>query len=125
MAFFEAVAICFLKYAVFSGRASRSEYWNFVLFLVIALIGVGALDSVLFDGQVSGAINGFQVKTIGPFSTLFLLAVLCPTVAAGWRRMHDTGRSGLHLLYPVIVVVGVSMYFAFMAGFVPQLIPAA
>jgi len=69
VAFFEAVAICFLKYAAFSGRASRSEYWNFVLFLVIALIGVDVLDSALFSGQVSGSINGFQVKTSGPLST--------------------------------------------------------
>jgi uncharacterized membrane protein YhaH (DUF805 family) len=121
VAFFEAVAGCFLKYAVFSGRASRAEYWNFVLFLVLAMIAVSALDYVVFGGQVTQTIDGFTVETSGPLGALFMLSVLCPLLAVGSRRMHDSGRSGLHLFYPLIAMLGISMFFAFMTGFAPLL----
>ena len=121
MAFFEAVATCFLKYAVFSGRGSRAEYWSFVLFLVLVLIVVNLLDYTVFGGQIKRTFDGFTVQTSGPLSALFLLSVLCPLLAAGCRRMHDSGRSGVHLFYPLIAMLGVSMFFAFMTGFIPQL----
>lgn len=92
-----------------------------MLFLVLAMIAVSVLDNVLFGGQVSSTVNGFRVETSGPLGALFLLAVLCPVMAAGWRRMHDSGRGGLHLLYPMIVMAGISMFFAFMTGTIPLL----
>jgi len=121
VSFIVAVTTCFLKYAVFSGRASRLEYWNFVLFLVLASIGFNLLDFALFGGKLIGSINGLRVEISGPLGALFVLVTLCPAMAAGWRRMHDTGRSGLYLLYPAIVVAGISMFFAFMTGFTPLL----
>jgi uncharacterized membrane protein YhaH (DUF805 family) len=78
-------------YAQISGRASRSEYWWFVLFTVIAGAAAGVLD-VLFPGDL--------------LQTLFGIATLIPSFALGIRRMHDIGKSGWWLLIGVIPIIG-------------------
>lgn len=103
----EAIRRCLRGYVRFGGRASRPEYWYFILFLILAQIGLGIVDTALFGSAENG--------DAGPLGSLFSLAMLPPTLAAGWRRMHDTGRSGLFLLYPLIVIVGI-MSFAGMTG---------
>jgi len=73
-----AISACFKKYATFSGRASRSEYWFFYLFYAIV------------------------------FSTLqylFIIPLWLPLFAAGIRRIHDTGRSGWFILVPIYNLV--------------------
>lgn len=79
MSFSAAVSTCFAKYATFSGRASRSEYWYFVLFYVIASFFGGIVDGV------TGALVGTAVVS---------LALFIPSISVGARRLHDTGRSG-------------------------------
>ena len=74
MTFQESVRVCFSKYADFSGRASRSEYWWFFLFIVL----VGTATSFVSDYV----------------SAIFLLGTLLPSLAAATRRLHDTQRSG-------------------------------
>lgn len=96
MSFSDAIRTCFRKYATFSGRASRPEYWYFVLF--------GFLGSIVTDLVSDG------------LSSLFSLVLLLPTLSAGWRRMHDSGRSGLYLLYPIIAVIGTMSFAAFIGG---------
>ena len=100
MGFTQSVKTCFSKYVVFSGRASRSEYWWFVLFVIAVSIGLLILGSLLFGsdpetGQGSTALN-----------KIFQLAVLLPMLAAGWRRLHDTGRPGWYLLLPLALSLG-------------------
>jgi len=80
--FFEALK----KYAVFTGRARRSEYWYFTLFNIIISFVVGA---------IAGAIN---TPLLG---TAYTLALLLPGIAVGVRRMHDTGKSGWYVLIPI------------------------
>jgi uncharacterized membrane protein YhaH (DUF805 family) len=82
--FGEAISICFKKYFSFSGRASRSEYWYFYLFNIILGFGAGFLDGSIFG------VASFQQ----PFTTLALLMLLLPSLAAAVRRLHDTNRSG-------------------------------
>ncbi|PJE28732.1 Protein of unknown function [Pseudooceanicola antarcticus] len=96
MSFSDAVRACFRKYVTFSGRASRPEYWYFILFGFLGGLVLGAISDAL--------------------SSLFSLALFLPTLSAGWRRMHDTGRSGLYLLYPIIAVLGTMSYAAFIGG---------
>jgi uncharacterized membrane protein YhaH (DUF805 family) len=80
MDFQTAVRTCLTqKYAAFQGRASRSEYWWFFLAVVI-----GSLLATL----------------LGPLAFLFTLAVLCPILAAGFRRLQDTGRPGWWIVIP-------------------------
>jgi len=88
MTFAESIRTCFNKYADFNGTASRSEFWWFMLFIVL----VGAALSLLSTTLAS----------------LFYLAVLLPDLAVGARRLHDTGKSGwwqLLLIVPFGVIV--------------------
>lgn len=96
------------KYAVFSGRARRKEYWFFVLFNLIFAFCLGFIDGFVgtFD-QESG---------YGLFGSLYSLAVLIPGIAVSIRRLHDTGRSGWWLLIVLLPIVGAVVLLMFMAG---------
>ncbi len=97
MSFADAVRTCLSKYADFSGRARRSEYWYFFLFNVLVGIVASVLDNVLGTetGSGSGVIGG-----------LASLALLLPSIAVGARRLHDISRSGWWLLIGLIPLVG-------------------
>jgi uncharacterized membrane protein YhaH (DUF805 family) len=79
MSFGEAIQDGFRKYAQFSGRSSRSAYWFWVLFVVILYVVAFILDAA--------------AKTVIPLLIVWL-AVLVPSLAVLFRRLHDTGRSG-------------------------------
>ena len=120
MSFSGAIRACLRRYATFSGRASRSEYWFFVLFLLLGGVVAGLFDGLLFGAATVEAGPGrVSAQSGGPITAVFALATAVPLVAAGWRRMHDSGRSGLHLFYPVIVIVGISGFFGTVFGFDP------
>jgi len=85
------------KYAVFSGRARRKEYWMFVLFNVIFAIIASILDSVLFGTAIEG---------LGPLYLIYGLAVLIPSWAVSVRRLHDVGKSGWFLFILLVPIVG-------------------
>lgn len=121
MGFRKAISTCFRNYATFSGRASRAEYWWFFLFCLMGNLVAGVIDNALFRaaslGVWSGAGEaGFRAESDGPVGILFSLAVLLPSLAAGWRRMHDTGRSGLFLVYPLLVMLGISVFMGTFGG---------
>ncbi len=82
MSFTESVTTCFRKYVTFSGRAPRSEFWWFVLFMII--IFGGGEGFKLTTGSI------FNVRIDGILSVIFLL----PSIAVATRRLHDTGKSG-------------------------------
>lgn len=109
MSFFEAVAACLAKYANFSGRASRAEYWWFLLFIVLAWLIINALVSS-FAGPAIGV----------PVAGVFLLLVCLPALAVGARRLHDMNASALWLLLHLTAVgsliLFVWMMFAGTAG---------
>ena len=80
------------KYAVFQGRARRSEYWWFTLFIAIISVITGILDSI-FDLYIAG--------DKGVISTLLSLAVLMPSWCVAVRRLHDCDKSGWFMLIPI------------------------
>ena len=86
------------KYACFSGRARRQEYWLFVLFNIIAGIIVGVISGVL--------VSVTNVAAFAFLGTIYNLAVLIPGFAVLFRRLHDTGRSGWWFLVALIPLVG-------------------
>ena len=94
MGFGEAVQSVFSKYATFSGCARRSEYWYFVLLQVI----VTAVLNGLYSATESVAFSAILV--------LFDLALLVPSLAVCWRRLHDIGRSGAYYFFVLIPLVG-------------------
>ncbi|WP_432085863.1 DUF805 domain-containing protein [Streptomyces sp. bgisy095] len=79
------------KYAVFSGRARRKEFWMFTLFNFIAAVILAILDNVL----------GIQILSI-----IYTLAVFLPALGVSVRRLHDTGRSGWWILIALVPLVG-------------------
>jgi len=87
MQFQQAVATVFRKYAVFTGRASRSEYWYFVLFNVV----VSAVFSFL--GLLFGGSDG-PAGWVMVLSYIYGLATLLPGLGVSVRRMHDIGKGG-------------------------------
>lgn len=109
MGFWSAVRTCLGKYVVFRGRASRSEYWFFILFFVLASMAIGIVDSAVFPAFTT-------VEDGGPLGGVFGLAMLLPLVAAGWRRMHDSGRSGFYVLVPTLVTLAAVLVAAFGLG---------
>lgn len=105
MDFQTAVRTCFSRYATFSGRAPRSEFWWFFLFSVLSNTVVGILDSILFGHWFVG--HGYMMgEGASPLSALWSLVLLLPSLAVGARRLHDTGRSGWWLLLSLIPLIG-------------------
>ncbi|MCF3960864.1 DUF805 domain-containing protein [Streptomyces fuscigenes] len=81
----------FRKYAVFSGRAGRREYWMFFLVNVVVGIVLGVLDLAIHS-QIPAGVYG--------------LATLLPSLAVGCRRLHDTDRTGWWQLLLLIPLLG-------------------
>jgi len=110
MSFSESIKTCLSKYVTFSGRATRPEYWWFVLFVVIVSAVLGIVDAALFG------VDPTTREPNGMLGPVFSLAIFLPMLAAGWRRMHDTGKPGWFLLLPMLV--SVATFAAVMLGIV-------
>jgi uncharacterized membrane protein YhaH (DUF805 family) len=102
LSFTEAIKTCFQKYAEFRGRASRPEFWWFVLLYyivifapVVPLIAVGSAERVPqpFDPFDEPGTNVAAV-VLGVVIAVAVLALIIPYLAAGTRRLHDTGKPG-------------------------------
>ena len=88
MDFQTSIKTCFNKFAVFSGRASRSEFWFFYLFLVI---GYAITISTIF----------ISIKLFIGILSIFILAMIIPSIAVTVRSLHDINKSGLFILLPL------------------------
>ncbi|MDU9007119.1 DUF805 domain-containing protein [Sedimentitalea todarodis] len=118
MGFTQSVKTCLSKYVVFSGRARRSEYWWFVLFVFLVNVGLVVIGAVLFGTDPETG-QGSNLLT-----SVFQLAIMLPMLAAGWRRLHDTGRPGWYLLLPlafslatmIMLLTGVAVFSVVESG---------
>ena len=89
MNFKNAIKTCLKdKYANFKGRASRSEFWFFYLFLVI---GYAISISTIF----------ISIKLFIGTMSIFVLAMIIPSLAVTVRRLHDINKSGWFILLPL------------------------
>lgn len=106
--FVGAIKTCLSKYAAFTGRARRPEFWWFVLFAVLGGAVCNLLDSILFGAPMAGAGMSMSIgmHTASPISSLFNLALLVPGLAVGARRLHDTDRTGWWQLIHFLPLVG-------------------
>lgn len=93
MGVIEATRTCLSKFATFSGRASRSEYWWFLLAVVLASVILSIVDSMLF---------GTTENSGQPLTGIFQLIMFVPLLAAAWRRLQDSGRPGWYALLPML-----------------------
>lgn len=112
MDFKASVRTCFSKYATFTGRAGRSEFWWFVLFNLIARIVARIVDGILFGGPMVMMQHGhgygmWEVYSPGGIVTgIVMLGLILPQLAVGARRLHDIGRSGWWQLIVLIPLLG-------------------
>lgn len=98
----QAVSNGFAQAFDFQSRAARSEYWFWVLFVVLVNLGASIVDAGLY-----GSVDG-------PVTAVVVLALLVPGLAYAVRRFHDLGRSGwwvLLLLIPIIGPIVVLVWF--------------
>jgi len=87
------------KYAEFTGRARRTEYWMFTLFNIIIAAAISVVEAIL--------------GSPGFLGLLYTLGVFIPTLAVSVRRLHDTGRSGLWLLIGLVPLIGFIVLLVF------------
>jgi uncharacterized membrane protein YhaH (DUF805 family) len=95
MNFDQAITAGFQNYVNFSGRAIRSEFWYWFLFVVLVVIASSVIDAVLFSEL-----------ELSPISTLAGLALILPGIAISIRRLHDLDRSGWWYLLVFVPLVG-------------------
>ena len=84
--FFDSIRTCIIKYAEFQGRASRSEFWWFFLFIVLVASVLVLINEIMGE--------------------IFLILTLLPFLAVGSRRLRDVGKSAWELLYLLIPIAG-------------------
>ncbi len=93
------------KYAVFTGRAGRKEFWTFTLINIVIMLLLGAIDNAA----------GLMRNGSGILSGLYSLAVLVPSLAVTFRRLHDTNRSGWNILWNLLPFIGTIILIVFLA----------
>ena len=126
MTFADAVTTCLTKkYYTFSGRATRPEFWKFILFMFLGMIVCLIINSVLFgpeleyrvsldaQGNPIGQPQPIARYTSGILGNIFGLGVFLPWLAVTWRRMHDSGKPGWLPFAPYLafVLVGIALIF--------------
>jgi uncharacterized membrane protein YhaH (DUF805 family) len=102
MTFQDSITNCFYNYGVINGRATRSEYWYWVLF--VSLVGVFAL---IIDVSLLGSSIDDDFT---PLNSIWSLAVFIPGITVTVRRFHDVNRSGWWILI-IFTVIGIIPYF--------------
>jgi uncharacterized membrane protein YhaH (DUF805 family) len=117
MTFQESIKTCLSKYVTWKGRASRSEFWFFMLFAVLCAIVASLVDSIL----------GTSIKTVNPLTgleqsagygyvyMLVALGLFLPNLSVMVRRLHDTGRSGWWYWIVLIPLVGAILLIVWFA----------
>jgi uncharacterized membrane protein YhaH (DUF805 family) len=101
----EAIKSCFQKFVSFRGRAPRSEFWFFTLFQYLVLFFLGITDAAVFHTTDS---------KLSPLSSLATLVFILPNISVTVRRLHDTNRSGVFLLWfllanPLCIAIAVAL----------------
>ncbi|MEO3433885.1 DUF805 domain-containing protein [Inquilinus sp. CAU 1745] len=102
MGFGDAIKSGFSGYVKFGGRSSRSEYWYWVLFILLVQLVLGVIESAVLPITSRGILVG-----------IFGLIVLLPNIAVSVRRLHDIDKSGWWLLIGLIPILGVIVLIVF------------
>ena len=97
------------RYAEFSGRSRRKEFWMFMLFEVVGYIVLGIIEGIL-------GLNSLLGGLYGPLSALFALAMFIHGLAVEDRRLHDTARSGWWILIGIVPLIGAIVLLVFLCS---------
>ena len=104
------------KYAVFKGRARRTELWMFILFYLLIVTLLDIIGSVFIGIGTAVNSNGLLILSKIIFPVLisgFYFGTLVPTIAVIVRRLHDTGRSGWWCFIAFVPFIGGIIIFVF------------
>lgn len=110
----QSLIAAFKNYVNFSGRASRGNYWWYVLAYAIVFIVLTFVDKAVFGGgqTTMDTTDGVNVSfDAGVLTTIWLLANIIPLISAGVRRLHDTDRSGWMYLLSIIPLVNLYLLY--------------
>lgn len=131
MSFIESIKTVLTKYAVFNGRARRSEFWWYylaygilitVLFVVLVAPGYAAYMTATMEWSLAGDPTAPMPAMPGSLVTGYLitslvgLALLLPTIGVSVRRLHDTDRSGFWYFLHFVPFVGTIILIVWQAG---------
>jgi uncharacterized membrane protein YhaH (DUF805 family) len=97
-----SIETCFNKYATFSGRASRSEYWFFILFYFL-----GSIVTLIIDVNILGYALDSEYT---PLNSIFSIILFIPSIAVACRRLHDVNQSGWWQLIWLTVIGGILLF---------------
>jgi len=110
-----------MRWNNFQGRATRSEYWKFMLASFIISFILTMVDAVVFKdsgatvaSQSDSFAAGFAAgANTGPLRSIYSLIVLIPSLAVGFRRLHDIGKTAWWLLLWLVPILGwgILIYF--------------
>jgi len=125
MTFSESIQTCLRdKYATFSGRASRSEFWwfffaNILFWLVMGLVGSVFFGGGYFEYSLGGETTSFGTPEInnpiwGIINLILYLGLLIPSISVAVRRVHDRGLSGWW--YGALYILMIGMFFIPLLG---------
>lgn len=109
------------KYARFTGRSRRKEYWMFLLFVIVVAIVLSILDAALglgggLDHQADlgeGAASASFNANGGVLTLIFYVAILIPSIAVAVRRLHDIDKSGWWILIGLVPLIGAIVLLVF------------
>jgi len=107
MFIFQSAVETLKKYADFKGRASREEFWFFVIFVIVANAIAGIVGMPFGFGSMLPGLVG--------------ILLIVPQLAVGVRRLHDIGKTGRELIVPCVMLAAVPLAFAF-RGVLPKII---
>jgi uncharacterized membrane protein YhaH (DUF805 family) len=103
MPFPDAIRSCLSQYVGFSGRARRSEFWNWFLFTILVSIVASIIDRLILR----------STGNIGIVASLANLALVLPSLAVGARRLHDINRTGWWQLLHLVPFIGTIVLIVF------------
>ena len=113
MIFIQSTKTCFQKYVIFNGRASRSEFWWFTLFICLVTILTIIADLVIF-GEEMLLMEPYAVVN---FTNIFNIFIVLPSLSVTFRRLHDVNKSGWWLLlYFTLIGILVILYWNIKKG---------
>ena len=119
MSFGQAISTCFKKYVTFSGRASRSEFWWFFLFVYVVGAVLYFIDSAMGlqmgassqEMNIGGTVVPFDNPGIGVLSLIWGLVTLLPGISVMVRRVHDSDKSGWLVLLGYVLILACGIGF--------------
>jgi uncharacterized membrane protein YhaH (DUF805 family) len=107
----KSITVCFSKFGTFKGRATRSEFWWFFLFVLLMQWALSIVESTsLIANPHLAPSDPYEELGMELVDLLILLPLWIPRYAAGARRLHDVGRSGWWQLLEITIIGMIPLY---------------